>query len=177
MVAVGWSHGGTSGREAYLRADRLNILGIYSLTRNPLYIGNILIFFGLTIVFGNPLVSFLMVLFLIAQYQLIVYTEEQFLLAKYGAEYTAYMQAVPRFIPRLKGFASAEHPFSWRKVLYKENDSVFNLGLVFWVLHHYRIYLQGRLSWQELPFWLPLLLWISLYVLIKWFKKRYGANL
>ncbi|MCP5107562.1 MAG: lipid A phosphate methyltransferase, partial [bacterium] len=39
VVSVGYAYAGTSGRETYLRAESLNVTGIYSIVRNPLYIG------------------------------------------------------------------------------------------------------------------------------------------
>lgn len=172
MVAVGWSYGGTSGREAYLRADRLNTAGIYSMTRNPLYIGNILIFSGLSLAFGNPWVLLIMCLFLMLQYHLIVVAEETYLLEKYGAEYRQYQRDVSRFFPRIRRVRPPDHPFSWKKVLLKENDSVFNLGVVAWGIHHYRMYLADGFSHPTLRTGLPLLIWVVLYIAIKWYKKR-----
>lgn len=172
IVAVGWSQGGTSGRESYLRADSLNTRGIYSITRNPLYIGNMMIFFGLTLLFGNVWVTLIMVLFLMLQYQLIVAAEETYLLDKYGARYGQYRQKVPRFLPAIRGYSRPDHPFSWKKVLFKENDSVFNMGVVAWGIFVYRVYLvDGSLPRAPLP-WLFLACWIGLYALVKWFKKR-----
>ncbi len=172
MVAVGWSFGGTSGREAYLRADHLNTAGVYSLTRNPLYIGNILIFSGLSLAFGNFWVLLIVSLFLMLQYHLIVSAEETYLLEKYGIDYQQYQREVPRFFPRIHRFRRPDHAFSWKKVLLKENDSVFNLGVVAWGIHHYRMSLTGGTFHPNLKIWLPLLVWISLYVSIKWYKKR-----
>lgn len=172
ILTVGWSYLGTSGREAYLRADSLNTEGIYSLVRNPLYIGNIAIFLGLTLVYGNPWVCFIMTLFLLTQYLLIVSAEESFLAEKYGDDYRAYMKKVNRFFPKSMNFKVPKHHFSWLKVLLKENDSVFNMGLVLMGIIRYRIFQQTGDWGNALSIWLPITVWVLIYGLIKIFKRR-----
>jgi protein-S-isoprenylcysteine O-methyltransferase Ste14 len=172
ILTVGWSYLGTSGREAYLRADSLNTEGIYSLVRNPLYIGNIAIFLGLTLVYGNPWICLIMTLFLLTQYLLIVAAEEKFLVDKYGVDYQAYMKKVNRFIPKNFNFKVPQHPFSWVKVLLKENDSVFNMGLVLMSIIRYRIYHQTGSWGNVISIWLPIAVWVLIYGLIKIYKRR-----
>lgn len=172
ILTVGWSYGGTSGRETYLRADSLNTEGIYSLVRNPLYIGNIAIFIGLTVVYGNPWVSLIMFIFLVSQYLLIVSAEEGYLREKYGTEYQDYCKQVNRFYPKSWRFKVPEHSFSWLKVLLKENDSVFNMGVVLLGIIHYRLYRQTGSVGPSISIWLPLSVWILLYILIKMYKRR-----
>jgi protein-S-isoprenylcysteine O-methyltransferase Ste14 len=176
ILAVGWSFGGTSGREAYLRADSLNTEGIYSLVRNPLYIGNIMIFLGLTLVYGNAWVVLIMTLFLVFQYLLIVSAEEQFLHEKYGQAYGIYTGRVNRFVPQNLSFVTPAHPFSWMKVLLKENDSVFNMGLVLLGILHYRFYQKTGAWGSAWGIWLPLAVWVLVYGLIKVYKRRNNAG-
>lgn len=64
---IGYTKPGTSGRENYLRADHLNMDGIYSLVRNPLYLGNFLIYNGLLFVFFN---GYVLILFQVIFYSL-----------------------------------------------------------------------------------------------------------
>ena len=68
VISIGYAHSGTSGRESYLRAESLNVTGIYSIARNPLYIGNFLMFSGLVAVFSNIYAILIFGLFLIFQY-------------------------------------------------------------------------------------------------------------
>jgi steroid 5-alpha reductase family enzyme len=73
--------------------------GIFSWMRNPLYIGNFLIWIGFMI--GSGVLWFLpiaVVLFAI-EYALIVRYEEGVLESIFGAEYLAYKQRTPRWIP------------------------------------------------------------------------------
>lgn len=129
MASVGFAGSGTSGRESFLKADSLNTTGLYSLVRNPLYWGNVLIFSGLLAAFSNPWALALFVVFLVAQYHFIVLAEESFLRQTHGPAYDGYCRRVRRWLPRFDRWAPPAGPFDWKKVLFKENDSCFNLLL------------------------------------------------
>lgn len=129
VVSVGFADSGTSGRENFLKADSLNTTGLYSLTRNPLYWGNALIFAGLLVVFANPWAPALFVVFLFLQYHFIVLAEESYLQATHGPAFGEYCRRVSRWLPRFNSWVAPSAPFNWRKVLFKENNSCFNLLL------------------------------------------------
>lgn len=171
ILAVGFSHTGTSGRESYLRADALNVTGIYSLVRNPLYIGNTLIHGGVLVFWGNPWALLLMLGFLWIQYALIVLGEESFLSDRHGEAYRQYQRTVRRILPCPGNYRPPESPFKLRKVLLKENDSVFNMLAMMLLLAALRQQLlQGKVSnWPQLAAAGGLL--VALYVGIKVWKK------
>jgi protein-S-isoprenylcysteine O-methyltransferase Ste14 len=77
----------------------LVISGPFAHVRNPLYIGNILMYLGLGIMSMSlfPYLQILAILFFIMQYQFIVKEEEEFLVKKFGSDYKKYLQNVPRF--------------------------------------------------------------------------------
>jgi protein-S-isoprenylcysteine O-methyltransferase Ste14 len=129
MISVGYAGSGTSGRENFLKAESLNSTGLYSLVRNPLYWGNILIFAGLLTLFAHPAALVLFVTFLFLQYHFIVLAEENFLRRQHGQAYIDYCGRVNRWLPRFDGYAHPSHRFDARKVFFKENDSCFNLLL------------------------------------------------
>jgi protein-S-isoprenylcysteine O-methyltransferase Ste14 len=86
------------------RSDRLGPLvdtGPFALVRNPLYVGNILLWVGFALsarlVWLAPLVGVV----LAAEYHAIVRWEEQLLVSRLGAAYQAYAARVPRWLPRL----------------------------------------------------------------------------
>lgn len=80
---------------------RLTITGPYSFTRNPMYIGNILICLGATII--SELLWFVPIAFLYYSflYSLVVRYEETHLLEKYGEFYRRYIIEVPRWFPKV----------------------------------------------------------------------------
>jgi protein-S-isoprenylcysteine O-methyltransferase Ste14 len=173
IASVGFAGSGTSGRECYLKADSLNLAGLYSLVRNPLYWGNVLIFAGLLTAFTHPLALALFVLFLFLQYHFIVLAEEAFLKERHGQAYKEYCLRVNRWLPRFDCWLPLTGPFSWKKVLFKENDSCFNLLLAFLLIVAWkeRHFLQKVLH----PVWLAGagLLLAALYAGLKLAKRKH----
>jgi protein-S-isoprenylcysteine O-methyltransferase Ste14 len=101
---------GTSGQNERLIATDLNIEGPYALTRNPLYLGNLLITLGLCAIAHDPILAALAAILFAAQYRAIIAAEEAFLREKFGARFDEYASRVPRFWPRLR---AAAHPRPW----------------------------------------------------------------
>jgi protein-S-isoprenylcysteine O-methyltransferase Ste14 len=84
--------------------------GPFGHVRNPLYVGNILMYTGIGVM-SNALFPWLLifaVLFFITQYQLIVSREEDFLREAFGDEYKAYLKNVPRFLPRITRYSGKQ---------------------------------------------------------------------
>ncbi len=82
-------------------ADALKTEGLFSLCRNPLYVGNVLISTGVFLIHGRPLAIVLGIALTIFLYQAIIANEENFLKGKFGAAYDRYMGAVNRWLPDL----------------------------------------------------------------------------
>ncbi len=171
IIAVGYARAGTSGRESYLRADALNTSGIYSLVRNPLYIGNLLIYTGLLAVFANPLALLLFDACLLFQYYFIIHSEEHYLKTTHGPPYESYCREVSRLLPRFRHYRKPTLPFDPQKVLYKENDSLFNLLLIYLLVLAYKErLLYGHL--HNLPLFITTAaLLTTAYITIKILKK------
>ena len=84
----------------------LVISGPFAHVRNPLYIGNILMYVGLGIMSFSlfPYLQIVALLFFLFQYYLIVGEEEEFLAKKYGADYDEFRKNVPAFFPRISSY-------------------------------------------------------------------------
>jgi len=171
VIAVGFAHTGTSGRESYLRADRLNISGIYSIVRNPLYIGNFFIFTGLVIVFFNIFAGLSFIIFLILQYYFVILAEENFLKEKYGLEYEVYCQQVKRIIPTFRGYKRNRTPFNLKKVIFKENDSIFNILAMYLLVLFYKEKVFSGTIWNPFLYIIPGVVLIIGYIIVKVVKK------
>ena len=115
---------GTSGQNERLIATELNTSGPYARTRNPLYLGNLLITLGLCAVAHDPLLLALVAILFAVQYRAIIAAEEQFLRGRFGVRFDEYVARVPRFWPRLRGGTSPgePRPWSWRRALRKEHN-------------------------------------------------------
>lgn len=172
ILAVGYSFTGTSGRESYLRADNLNTTGIYSLTRNPLYIGNFFIFFGLIIVYSNIIALGAFTFFLIFQYYFIILAEENYLALKYGTSYIEYRSRVHRILPSFGKYIPNRNQFDTQKVILKENDSVFNmlvmLGIVIGIKE---LTYKGKIA-SPIFYIMAGIILLSSYILVKILKKK-----
>lgn len=84
----------------------LVISGPFAYVRNPLYVGNILMYTGLGIMSFAlfPFLQILGLIFFYFQYKLIVQQEELYLEKTYGKDYENYRQSVPSFFPKLKAY-------------------------------------------------------------------------
>lgn len=81
----------------------LVISGAFAYVRNPLYLGNILIYLGIGIM-SMALFPYLQVgalIFFLFQYIMIINREEIYLKESFGKQYEEYLDAVPKLIPRL----------------------------------------------------------------------------
>lgn len=89
-------------------SKQLTTSGLYNFTRNPLYVGNILIALGLTVV--SELIWFIPVTFfwLSITYVFVVRYEEAHLSRKYGERYRKYTSEVSRWIPMRPIFRNLE---------------------------------------------------------------------
>jgi protein-S-isoprenylcysteine O-methyltransferase Ste14 len=93
-------------------ATHLVTEGPFSYVRNPLYVGNIMMYVGVGIM-SNALMPYLQIVsfaYFVTQYQLIVSREEEHLRDVFAEEYQKYFENVPRFIPRFTRYIG-EHSF------------------------------------------------------------------
>ncbi len=172
VLAVGFSYEGTSGRETYLRAENVNTTGIYSIVRNPLYIGNYFMFAGVVIAFSNLYALVVFSLFLYLQYYFVILAEEDYLMDKYPEQYTGYCSRVRRIIPVLGSYVKNRNPFNLQKVVFKENDSLFNLLVMFiLVLLYKEKSLNGSVS-DFTPYIFSGVSILLVYIIIKIIKKK-----
>ncbi len=103
----GVAHAGGATRTRNVGANMLVTSGPFARMRNPLYIGNALIYIGVVFLAGGKLTWILVALgFCFLQYGLIVSLEEGKLVELFGVEYEFYRRYVPRWIPRLA-------PWNW----------------------------------------------------------------
>lgn len=86
--------------------------GPFSYVRNPLYVGNMLVYAGVGVM-SMALFPWLFIIALIwfyIQYHMIVTSEEEYLAERFGQDYEEYRKKVRRFLPRLTPYRSAQPP-------------------------------------------------------------------
>jgi protein-S-isoprenylcysteine O-methyltransferase Ste14 len=82
-------------------ASTLVTQGPYSIIRNPLYLGNVLIYAGFGVMSNSlfPYLLFVAICFFIFQYYYIIKTEEEFLRNTYKDKFEKYCAHVNRILP------------------------------------------------------------------------------
>jgi protein-S-isoprenylcysteine O-methyltransferase Ste14 len=170
---VGTAPAGTSGRNQGRQiADQLNTTGPYSIVRNPLYLGNALMWAGVVLYARNPWLALAVALAFWIVYERIVYAEEEFLRERFNGEFEAWATATPAFVPRPRSYRPAALPFSFRNVLRREYSGLFALVLLFTavVLEWWR-FATGR--WYADPVWLSAAAASAvLYLTLRTLKRR-----
>lgn len=135
VLTIGYTPKNTSGRntgEGQV-ADSLNTKGMYALLRNPLYLGNYLMWLGVAMLTCNIVFMGVFSLIFWMYYERIVYSEEVFLREKFGEKYLTWAAKIPPFIPSVFNWETPAFSFSWKKVLRKERNGFFALFLVFFL--------------------------------------------
>jgi protein-S-isoprenylcysteine O-methyltransferase Ste14 len=104
----------------YVKKDtELTTTGPYAYTRNPLYLGSIIIALGFAVASRNLWVGAGIVLLFFAIYIPVIRSEETFLRAAFP-EFAQYAERVPRLFPRIRVEAGTE-PHSFSAALYRRH--------------------------------------------------------
>lgn len=170
---VGFVPGGTSGRNTKSQiAETLNTTGIYSQTRNPLYLANCITYLGIFLFTQNLLLSFAALLFLIIYYERIIMAEETFLTERFGEMYTTWASQVPVFFPKFSDWQEPAMPFSMKTVLRREYSGWFAAVFALFAIETGREILGEENGWLE-PGWLAALIVAAIvYLVLRTLKKK-----
>ena len=134
-----WLRGYASG---YVKKDaELTTTGPYAHTRNPLYLGSILIAFGFAVAAASWLIMALLAALFAAIYIPTILSEEAYL-CEHFAGYEEYARMVPRLLPRgpgsvrkLDGVEAADGGFSIELYLrHREYNSAMGAGAIYLAL-------------------------------------------
>jgi protein-S-isoprenylcysteine O-methyltransferase Ste14 len=74
--------------------------GVFARSRNPLYLGGALVFFGAALALNMLWTLILLLLSIILCHYILIIPEEQYLAAKFGDEYKEYTASVHRWLGR-----------------------------------------------------------------------------
>jgi protein-S-isoprenylcysteine O-methyltransferase Ste14 len=124
---AGVAAAGTVTRRRSRDVQRLVTYGIFRWVRNPLYVGNFLIWMGFVVISG--VMWFLPVAIVIfgIEYSLIVAYEEGVLESIFGRDYLEYRATTPRWIPRPPR-ESERGPHDWREAWRSEVSTFLQYG-------------------------------------------------
>ena len=127
-LTVGYVPKATYGRNTKeQRASTLNTTGMYSIVRHPLYLGNFIIFLGITLFVQVWWFTLIAILAFWLYYERIIFAEEEFLRKKFGTLFLEWAEKTPAFLPKFKNWQQPSLAFSFRNVLQREYSSFFGI--------------------------------------------------
>lgn len=173
VITVGSAPGNTSGRNTSSGqiADEINVTGIYSIVRHPLYVGNYFMWLGPSLFLRSAWFAIIFSLVYWIYYERIIFAEEQFLRRKFGEAYDKWSDQVNAVIPVFGKYIRPALPFSLRTVMRREYNSFINIFVIFVALDLFRNFIiSGGLAITPLYAWagvITLLIWIILRTIHK----------
>jgi protein-S-isoprenylcysteine O-methyltransferase Ste14 len=174
VFTVGFAPKNTSGRNTVNGqiADELNVTGIYSIIRHPLYVGNFFMWLGPVLFLRSLEVILFFTLIYWLYYERIMFAEEQFLRRKFGEKYDKWSENVSSFIPCSLKYIRPKLPFSVKNVLKREYNSFVNIFVIFTLLDIFRNYfLSERIYLTEM--WIYLLgSAFAIWIVVRTIHKR-----
>jgi protein-S-isoprenylcysteine O-methyltransferase Ste14 len=172
-ATIGYVPAGTSGRNTKRQiADTLNTTGIYSLVRNPLYLGNFFMMLGVVSFVRLWWADVVFCLLFCIYYERIIMAEEDFLESKFGTAYLEYAKQTPAFLPSFKNWVRPNLPFSVKNVLRREYSGFFAVILLMFILEMVEDFVVEKELDLD-PVWVTLLVIGAVaYITLLALKKR-----
>lgn len=129
----GVRYAGGETRTLKVGASALCSSGPFAYLRNPLYLGNVIIYAGMVLIAGGEFVWILLpvtLTFFFLEYGLIISLEEETLRQKFNKEYGEYLSMVPRLIPRVTPWKGGSEtvPMTIEKTLLTEKRTLQIIG-------------------------------------------------
>jgi len=123
--------------------------GPFAYVRNPLYVGNMLLYAGVGVMSMAlfPWLLLVATIWFCFQYNVIVKQEEVYLAERWGMEYNDYRNKVGRFLPRSGRYVSPNAPpksVSIREGMASERRTLQAIGLVVLLIVAKYAYLQAQ---------------------------------
>ena len=158
MLTIGFDYIERGGKNRQIYASFLAQKGLYALTRNPMYLGNVLIAIGMTMIAGSPsLYAIVLPCFLVIYASMIV-AEETYLQSKFGPLYEHYCAQVPRWWPRLSARSQAFEgmTYHWRRALRKDLSTFVGVCTGVILFPVWRTYFLEGLDAAKATLWVAL---------------------
>ena len=170
---IGYAPKRTSGRNTKNQvADSLNTTGMYSVTRNPLYLGNFFMMLGVILSVRQMWLPLIFALAFWIFYERIIMAEEKFLEEKFGKEYGDYSRRTPAFIPNFRLWQRPRISFSFRNVLKREYSSFFGMIVSFTILELVEDFIVQRKFVVD-PVWAAIFSFgLAVYITLRTLRKK-----
>jgi protein-S-isoprenylcysteine O-methyltransferase Ste14 len=176
VLTIGYSRGRTSGRNTRTQlADSMNTDGLYSIVRNPLYLGNYLNLLGISMLFPYYQVIAINTLLFIFIYVAIIFQEEEFLLGKFQDAYREYSRRTPAIFPNPLLWKRPALKFNFIRVLYREYNTFMGTITGFAMIEAIHDLVVLRKITFDIP-WTPVFIaGLIIWLIIRSQKRRLKA--
>jgi len=170
---VGHVPAGTSGRNTRGQvANSLNTTGVYSVVRNPLYLGNAITYVGVALYPQTLFVGVAMALVLVIYFERIIAAEERFLVKTFGQTYTDWARKTPAFFPSFRNWQRPALPFKWRTVVRREHPTWLGAITLMYLLELGSDYVEGDPMLQAYGWHALFAFAVIAQLTIVWLKKN-----
>lgn len=172
-LSLGWAQAGSSGRNTKEQiAEHLNTLGMYSVCRHPLYLGNILMMLGVALFTRSWSFSVVGLLVYVLIYERIIAAEERFLDGKFGDAFRAWTKTTPALIPQWSHWQKPRLPFSIRAAVKGEFYGVTALLVTLSLLRTVDSYFFERVFHVDMFWLIPTAVMLLLFVVLRHLRKH-----
>ena len=131
-AAVGSAPPGASTRSLRApSASLLNTSGMYSLSRHPIYLGNLFVLLGFALAVRSWWFVLTAALVYWLLYERVIAAEERFLGERFGVTHRRWAERTPTFWPRPRLWRPPQTRFSWRTVVLREYNSPLLIAAIF----------------------------------------------
>ncbi|MEI7901499.1 MAG: isoprenylcysteine carboxylmethyltransferase family protein [bacterium] len=174
-LVAGYAPQGTSGRNTKRQvAEVLNTTGMYSVVRNPLYLGNFWMCLAVALFLRVWWVPLIYLLVFMLYYERIIFAEEVFLRQKFGETYLSWASRTPAFFPKWAHWQKPSIPFSLRTLVRREYQSAYGLVMSLFAFEQLTELYLGH-GWHVETMWQ----WIASlatggYLITRFFHKKTG---
>lgn len=151
-----WASGSSS--RVFVKKDkglcvRFGTAGVFSLTRNPFFAGELLIATGLSLLLFHVGLIILSLLLFISVYLPMAVAREQMLLDAHPLLYGAYRKKVGWLMPTISSWRKSKAKFRWLVAIQKEGGHIVMMTFLFLFLEQFReIEITG--NWNSNPLWI-----------------------
>jgi protein-S-isoprenylcysteine O-methyltransferase Ste14 len=174
VYTVGYAAPNTSGRNVITQvADTLNTTGLYSIIRHPLYVGNYFMWLGICMRLHSISIVIVMSLLYWMYYEKIMFTEEEFLRRKFRDTFDNWAKVTPAIFPNLRRWQKNVLPFQLKKVIFKENDGIYAIIIIFFFFDITVLYIVNQYFFYVPLHWIIIMTISTIaYIGVKLIKKN-----
>ncbi len=182
MITIGLVYIVRGGKNRRIYAEGLVTDGVFSHSRNPMYVGNVLMITGMSILSNSIFALVIMMPLFVFVYQTIIIAEENYLHTKFGSSYNEYCKNVNRWLPNLRGIVKTfrDNSFNVQKVFMNEYNTTFlwMFGGILLLMYNYYWNRFTEISIENAtPFVITEAILIVAYLALRIYKKRMTQRL